>query len=116
MKKNLVVVLMCVSAYFSIVVTSYAACSGDRCTDAEVTRLYIRPEGDVLIDTDGDEKDLSGCTPSEQRYIYLKNDHKNKKEIYAALLSAQLAGKKVWIRVDENQSPCQVDYVVLDKQ
>jgi hypothetical protein len=116
MKKNVVIVLMSVSFFLSFVVTSYAACSENSCTEVEVNRLYIRPEGDVLIDTSGIERDLSNCTPSEEGYIHLKSDHKNKKEIYAALLSAQLAGKKVWIQVTPGLSPCQVEYVVLDKQ
>lgn len=116
MKKNLIIGLMCISAYFGIVSSSHAACSGSSCTNVDVDRLYIRPEGDILIDTSGNENVLSVCTPGEEKYIYLKNEHKNKKEIYATLLSAQLARKKVWIRVSDNISPCQVDYVVLDNQ
>ena len=116
MQKSLVVVLTFVSFCSSIVSTVYADCAQESCTDVEVMRLYLRPEGDVLIDTSGDEKALSVCTPSEGKYIHLKSDHKNKQEIYSTLLSAQFAGKKVWIRVSNNQSPCQVEYVVIDKQ
>ncbi|MEJ6472918.1 hypothetical protein [Pseudoalteromonas piscicida] len=94
---------------------SWATCSGVRCESVEVKRLYIKQDGEVLIGTYDDEKKLS-CSPVVGVYLSLSVAEPGGKAQYSTLLAAQLAGKKVSIRIAEGSSRCKIEYLVLDKQ
>jgi hypothetical protein len=63
--------------------------------------------------TSGNEA-LANCTADSNVYLRL-NATPGFKEVYATLLAAQLADKKVGIRITEGTAPCRVAYVILNR-
>lgn len=101
---------------YGLATTSLAACQASTCSDVNVSTLFLRNDGDIFINTSDDERNLSTCAPQGDISLLLKNDHHNKKEIYATLLAAQIAAKKVRIRIVDDVSPCQVSYITISEQ
>lgn len=92
----------------------WAACGGIRCEQVYVDRLYPSTSGSIYIGTSGDEKNLA-CSPNGGVYLTLSPTDPNADHIYSTLLAAQLAGKKVHIRVSENSTGCGIVYMTLDR-
>ncbi|MFA0812149.1 hypothetical protein [Microbulbifer epialgicus] len=93
-----------------------AECSGHSCVGVYVDRLYVTSHGIVHVGTSGDEK-LLDCDAESGVYATLDlNNYTGADAIYSTLLSAQLADKKVQVRVAEGTAGCKISYVTLDRQ
>lgn len=97
----------------SITTAAYAECSASGCWGVYIEELYPESQGGAWIKTSGDET-LANCTVDGNVYLRL-NDSPGFKAIYATLLAAQLADKKVSIRIAEGSAPCSVIYVTLNR-
>jgi hypothetical protein len=56
------------------------------------------------------------CTPDSGIYLFIPPGSAQLKEIYALLMTAQLAGWRINVRVDGGSNPCSIWYVTLDRQ
>ena len=108
MKKLILTIILLTAPFFSMAAT----CSKTGCID-KVQMLYVNAGGDIYIGMPGDEK-LANCTPVSGVYFTLSPTAQNKKEVYSALLAAQMADKVVQVRVKEGSSKCEIAYVTLD--
>jgi hypothetical protein len=79
-----------------------------------VDELYTEASSGVWIRTSGDET-LAGCVPDSSVFLRLHASAAGFKEIYATLLAAQLAERRVSIRVNPGSNPCSVAYVTLNR-
>lgn len=94
---------------------AFAGCSGEYCNDVYVDQLYVEASGGIWLQTSGTETALS-CTPDSGIFLRLAIGNEGLKNIYAALLAAQAAGRKVHVRIIGGSSPCSISYVLLDKE
>ncbi|WP_020413341.1 hypothetical protein [Microbulbifer variabilis] len=107
--------------FYMLVMTSIANlanadCSGTSCVGVYVDRLYVTSHGIVHVGTNGDEK-LLDCDAESGVYATLDlNNYTGADAIFSTLLSAQMADKKVQIRITEGSAGCSVQYVTLDRQ
>ena len=92
-----------------------AGCSPAVCTDVYVEQLYVNFVSVVYVRTDGDETALN-CTLVSNSYLTLDMNDSNSDALYSTLLAAQLADRKVDIRVVENSSNCKIAYIRLNRQ
>lgn len=92
-----------------------ADCGGKRCSKVYVDLLYVRAYGDVSIATSGTETSLN-CTPGSDVYLRLHKSDSSSDFIYSALLAAQMANKKVTIRIVEGSPDCQISYITLARE
>jgi hypothetical protein len=119
-KKNRVPrnVAMC-RAFLSVILAgtfaspAFPACSATGCWGVYIEELYPEAQGGAWIRTSGDES-LANCTADSNIYLRLSGTTPGYKEIYATLLAAQLAEKRVSIRIAEGTNPCTVAYVTLN--
>lgn len=95
--------------------TSWATCSAHRCENVDVDRIYIKKDGEVFVGTSGDEK-LLNCSAVSGVYATFSLVDPGGQAYYSALLAAQMAGKKVGIRIVENSNNCSIQYITVDKQ
>lgn len=92
---------------------AFAECSAAGCYEVLIEELYPTAEGGVWIKTTGDET-LANCTANSNVFLRL-NATAGYKDIYATLLAAMLAEKRVSLRVVEGSNPCTVAYVTLNR-
>jgi hypothetical protein len=90
-----------------------AECTSQGCFEVYVEELYPTAEGGVWVKTSGDET-LANCTANSNVFLRL-NVTAGYKDIYATLLAAQIADKRVNIRVAEGTNPCTIAYVTLNR-
>jgi hypothetical protein len=100
-------------AFLMVSTTTYAAdvCASWGCK-AEVSDIYTNADGAIYIGTPLDEK-LANCTPVSGVYFTLNPDSGNAKEMYASILAAHMANKKIMLRVKEGHPACELAYVTL---
>lgn len=110
MNKFILTITLLIAPFYSFAAT----CSATGCID-KIQMLYVSADGDIYIGMSGDEK-LANCTPVSGVYFTLPPTAQNKKEVYSALLAAQMADKVVHVRVKEGTSKCEVLYVALDSR
>lgn len=85
-------------------------CAGNACDNVQITRLYVHTNGNTYIETSGNEQALN-CTPFQGAALTLRNSDTNADEIYAMLLSTDLADETIGrIRVLDNSNGCRVAY------
>ena len=108
MKKLILTITLLIAPFFSMAAT----CSKTGCID-KIQMLYVNADGNIYIGMPGDEK-LANCTPVSGVYFTLPPTAENKKEVYSALLAAQMADKVVHVRVKEGTSKCEIAYITLD--
>ncbi|AKE51273.1 hypothetical protein [Kangiella geojedonensis] len=94
-----------------------ADCGGNSCTNVYVDKLSVQGNSSelVYIGTSGDEAQLD-CEAHAGLYAILDSNQGNADKIYSTLLAAQLANKKVKIRIATNTVGCKVAYITLDRQ
>lgn len=94
-------------------------CSGYRCNDTRVSRLFLSADGNVYVrPTDGGQANLTcgqGSSNTNSTYLTLQRAHKSFKEIYTTLLAAKLAGAPVNFRLHATSATCDIMYITLDK-
>ncbi len=93
---------------------AFPECSAPGCYDVYIDELYTEALGGVWIRTSGDER-LAGCVPDSEVYLRLPASVAGFKDIYATLLAAQLAERRVSIRINPGSNPCTVAYVTLNR-
>lgn len=108
MKKFVLLILV-----ISVTNVASADCASNGCWDVYIEQLYIRNSGKNLIQTSGDETKLN-CNADSGKFLELPLSGNNK-EMLSALLAAQMANKKVGLRIIEN-SNCEVAYITLNQQ
>ncbi|PCK05171.1 MAG: hypothetical protein COA42_18530 [Alteromonadaceae bacterium] len=94
---------------------SFSDCQPHACVDEYIEKIYTNTNGTVYIATSGDETKLN-CTPESGIYLTLLLSEPAGEAIYSTLLAAQIANKKMLLRVNEGTSGCKVAYVTLEKQ
>jgi len=95
--------------------SAYANCSSDVCLSVHIERLYITVNGLIYVGTSGDETQLS-CTAVSNVYVSLDTTVGNSDELYSTLLAAQLADKKVSMRMLPASTNCAIHYMTIDRQ
>lgn len=113
MKKNLMRAALVAVGAVSAGIT-HAECNGSGCWDVYVQELYPEAAGGAWIQTTGNEA-LANCTVDSGVFLRLSGTTPGYKEIYATLLAAQLADRKVHIRIHEGSNPCLIAYVRLNR-
>ena len=91
------------------------ACSPDACVNVTIDDLYVNKNGPIYLRTSGDESQLD-CTLHSNVYIVLDSAANNFDAVYSLLLSAQIADRKVAVRIINGSNPCQVSYVRMLQQ
>jgi hypothetical protein len=94
---------------------SHAECNGSGCWEVYVQELYPEAAGGAWIQTTGNET-LANCAADSGIFLRLSGTTPGYKELYATLLAAQLADKKVHIRIHEGSNPCSIAYVRLYRE
>ena len=92
----------------------FADCNGHSCTDVLITRLIVEADGSTVISTSGDESRLD-CDEGKNGYIRLNTGSENYHATYSLLLSSHTLEHPLWIRTNNDESACQLVYVVSDK-
>lgn len=90
---------------------AFPECFSEGCADVYVEELYPEMQGGAWVQTSGNEA-LANCTVDSSIFLRLHNET-GFKEVYATLLAAQLADKKVFIRIVPGTNPCKISYVRL---
>jgi hypothetical protein len=93
---------------------AYAECQALGCFSVYIDELYPEAGGGVWVQTSGNET-LANCTANSGVFLRLDGTTAGFKQMYATLLAAQLADKKVSLRVDEGSNPCTIVYVTLNR-
>lgn len=99
--------LLCTAAAF-------AECMPAGCYDVYIEELYPEATGGVWIQTSGNET-LADCVSQAGVFLRLNASAVGFKEIYATLLAAQLADKRVTLRITPSSNPCAVASVTLNR-
>lgn len=112
---KLALALACLGAVSlgSIKTASADACSGFRCNNTQIERLYPSSSGVVYIrPADGGQNNLT-CDASNGGYLRLKKSHPLFDEIYKAILATVLAKGEMSFRVNEDSAPCEILYITM---
>jgi hypothetical protein len=92
-----------------------AACGGTQpyvmCTDVLLTELYVETNGNVYIRVDGTQLAAPSCNLNGG-YITLLGGSSRFNAVYATLLAAQSAGRRVLLRMGA-ETTCTLVYVML---
>jgi len=92
---------------------AFADCSSKNNTCyGKVTRVYVSG-GTLYIGTDGDEAQLN-CTSPAGVYVTIPTSDSMFDAKYATLLTAMSLGKKVGLRIVDNDANCKVSYIYMD--
>jgi hypothetical protein len=105
--------VLALAASLPLATVAFAECSAAGCYEVLIEELYPTAEGGVWIKTTGNET-LANCTANSNVFLRL-NVSAGYKDIYATLLAAMLAEKRVSLRVVEGSNPCTVAYVTLNR-
>jgi hypothetical protein len=86
--------------------TSGVSCIG------QVGILYVNATGDTWVTLAGGMEGITNCSLYEG-YATLRGSAGNRKEIFALLLAARLAGQQVEVRFVNGTSDCEIMYVTM---
>jgi len=105
---------------FFIFIFSHSIQAGcnDRGCSSKIARLYLSSfnGGSVFIKPADNARGVVGCTLFENTYLTLEKTHSLFDEIYSTLLAAQIADKRVFVRIANGSANCKVSYVTIDMQ
>ena|SRR5579862_568525 len=88
----------------------------DVCGPEVIQTLYVAQSGSVYVSVPSLQQALPqgfACTVISNQYVLLNPAAAAFKQIYAALLSAKLAGAPVTLVMDPTQNQCTISYVLL---
>jgi hypothetical protein len=94
----------------------HSGTGNDYCGPELITLLDVDSSGAVYVRPSSALSPLPAgfvCTPVSGTYFVLSPSNANFKQIYAALLSARIAGAPVTIVSDPSQSACTILYITL---
>ncbi|MEM6649442.1 MAG: hypothetical protein AAF603_04250 [Pseudomonadota bacterium] len=89
-----------------------ASCGVNGCT-AKIDRIYAKSNGDILVNTEGDETQAN-CTPPGNIYLTIPWNNTARDTFLAMLLSAKAQDKRLNIRIFANSPDCEVNYITMD--
>jgi hypothetical protein len=95
--------------------SAHADCAGNSCSNVYVDILYVNASSSIYVGTSGDET-LLNCEAHAGVYAILDSNHVNADKIYSTLLAAQLANKKVRVRISEGTEGCRISYITIQRQ
>ncbi|WP_421722716.1 hypothetical protein [Bacterioplanoides sp.] len=108
MKNNIIFIV--------ILLVSSPAVSVDRCASwgciSTVSDLYTNADGLIYVGTPLDET-LANCSAVLDVYFSINPESGNAEKMYSSILAAYVSGKKIQLRVKENNSKCELSYVRL---
>ena len=87
-----------------------AECIGTYCTKVTVERLYVVANGDILIETSGNELNLN-CTSGGNGYFTIPNEHTSKNIFYSMLLTAKTTKEKLFLAPIAASPICELSYM-----
>jgi len=95
----------------------HSECSANGCDIDQsdpIKRIYLTSlsDGQVYIDAPSGKESLD-CTLAEGKFLVLKSTHPLFKETYSTILAAVMANKKMYIRIRNGSSKCEIAYVQL---
>lgn len=93
----------------------FAECVPHICSDVFVERLYPNENGLVYVATSGSEAALN-CNAVSGEYVSFNLADPAGEAFYSTLLAAQLANKKVSLRIADESEGCLVQYITINKQ
>jgi hypothetical protein len=94
--------------------TANAECGTNSCI-AYIDMVYIEANGNMYVQTSATET-LANCTPDSNVYFFLSGTASKFKEVYAMLLTAEVLGWQMRIRIVEGTNPCAISWVAVDRQ
>ena len=100
----------------ALAVCAHTAAGNDYCGPELVSLLYIDSSGAVYVKPSTPLAPTPAgfaCRPVAGSYFVLNQSNANFKQIYAALLSARIAGAPLMVVSDPSQSSCTILYVTL---
>lgn len=80
-----------------------------------VEQLYLEANDGLWIQTSGNET-LANCTPDSGVYLRLPGTATKFKEAYLLLLTAQVTGVQIFVRIVEGSNPCTISEVRMQRQ
>lgn len=92
-----------------------AECVPHICQDVYVERLYSNSNGVIYVATSGNEDSLD-CNPVSGGYLSFNLSAASGNVFYSTLLAAQLADRKVSIRIQNGTEGCAIQYITHDRQ
>jgi hypothetical protein len=118
-RKSLILTLavLTLTVTFSLTPAHAAPCSGYRCNDTRISRLFLSGDGNVYVrPADGGQANLTcGSGNTNATYLVLTRAHKSFKEIYATLLAIKVANSKVNFRLVSSGPSCDIAYITVDR-
>jgi len=91
----------------------HAECIAAYCTKVQVERLYVVANGDILIETSGNELALN-CTSGGNGYFSIPNSHSSKNIFYSMLLTAKTTKAKLFLAPIASSPICELSYMYTD--
>lgn len=101
-------------ASFVPAANAYASCGSNACVgvgDEVLLSVYTNSNGNVYLEIPPQYKGALNCTLVEGVYATLSKDTVLFKEMYASVIYATGAGRKIMVRIAEGSANCQVTYV-----
>jgi hypothetical protein len=89
-----------------------ATCGADQCS-GQINTLYVNATGNIYVAMVGGLSGLTGCTPNvgAQAYVTLIPSSSNFNQVYATLLSAEIAARSISLVFLAGSNGCTILYV-----
>lgn len=107
--KKLITAILAIGAMSTIL---NADCSGTACLNVTIVNVYTQADGEVYIQTSGDESLLS-CTSPAGAYVHLKSTAAGKNAMYATLLSAYVTKRPITVQLVNGSPTCEISYLSM---
>jgi hypothetical protein len=104
------ITLACLFAVGGGIASVNAAACGPNSCSGQISLLYVQASGDIYVGMVGGLAGLN-CSPVSGLYTTLYSSSPNVKLIYSTLLSAQMTGRSVTIRIVDGSVGCGITYV-----
>jgi hypothetical protein len=89
-----------------------AECSASGCALVRVVQVYIEANGNLYIQTNGDET-RTNCVPDSGVNLFLSGNATKFREVYELMLLSFREGKTLNIRIVEGSNPCEIAWVAM---
>ena len=91
--------------------TLYADChSGKWCSNVKIKSLRVMNNGNILVETNGNEGQLR-CDAPNGKYTTIVSEDAGSNAMFSALLTAKTTNSLVTVRIDTNSDICRIIYV-----
>jgi hypothetical protein len=89
-----------------------AECGVTGCALVRVVQVYIEANGNLYVQTNGDET-RANCVPDSGTYLFLSGNATKFSEVYELLLFSFREGRTMNIRIVEGSNPCEISWVSI---